>query len=406
MDNVSREQTLNKITTTNLTHLRNSHDAARVELERYKLLVESIEDYAIFLMDTTGHIQTWNKGAQKNKGYRADEIIGKHFSNFYLPEDKAAKKPERELELAMQLGRVEDEDWRVRKDGSKFWANVVITTLYDTDGKHVGFAKVTRDLTERKQNEDTLRQNNAALKQQQRELEALNVSKDEFISLASHQLRTPATAIKQLLGMLIQGFFGDVEPKHLALITRAYECNDRQINIVNNLLKVAQVDAGKVVLRKSPTDLAGMLSDIAEEQAESLKNRRQRVRLTLPNDSVKPVMVDTEHFRMAISNIVDNASKYSHQKSDIELILHSDSKSAIISIQDAGVGIAEEDIPLLFEKFSRIPNELSEKVGGSGLGLYWVQRVIDMHGGTIEVISKPGKGTTFSVHMPAEPVDA
>jgi PAS domain S-box-containing protein len=397
---------VNKTTATTLNRLQNSHDAAHVELERYKLLVDSVEDYAIFLMDTTGHIQTWNKGAEKNKGYRADEIIGKHFSDFYLPEDKKARKPERELELAIRLGRVEDEDWRVRKDGSKFWANVVITTLYDTDGKHVGFAKVTRDLTERKQNEDTLRQSNSALKQQQRELEELNISKDEFISLASHQLRTPATAIKQLLGMLIQGFFGDIEPKHLELITRAYESNERQINIVNNLLKVAQVDAGKVVLRKCATDLAMMLSDIAEEQAESLKNKHQHMTLTLPSEPVKPVMVDPEHFRMAISNLVDNASKYSHDRSDIHLTIEANPRNAVIYIRDNGVGIEEKDLPLLFEKFSRIPNELSDKVGGSGLGLYWVNRVIDMHGGKIKVTSKLGKGTTFSVHMPMETVDA
>jgi PAS domain S-box-containing protein len=122
-----------------LTALRSTHDATLEELQRYKLLVESVEDYAIFLLDADGYIQTWNKGARKNKGYTDEEIIGQHFSVFYLPEDNAAKKPERELKLARRLGRVEDEDWRVRKDGSRFWANVVITALHDEDDTIVGF---------------------------------------------------------------------------------------------------------------------------------------------------------------------------------------------------------------------------------------------------------------------------
>ena len=137
-------------TTQKPTTLRLKHTATLAELERYKLLIENVEDYAIFLLDTDGCVQTWNKGAQKNKGYTADEIIGKHFSTFYRQDDIDANKPERELTLARQLGRVEDEDWRVRKDGSQFWANVVITALKDDNGDLVGYAKVTRDLTDRK----------------------------------------------------------------------------------------------------------------------------------------------------------------------------------------------------------------------------------------------------------------
>src|ERR1044072_5108150 len=127
--------------------LQTRHDAVLAELERYRLLVESVQDYAIFLLDVDGNVLTWNIGAEKNKGYKAHEIIGKHFSTFYLENDKAAGKPERELELAQKFGRVEDEDWRVRKDGTQFWANVVITALYDPSGDLAGYAKVTRDLT-------------------------------------------------------------------------------------------------------------------------------------------------------------------------------------------------------------------------------------------------------------------
>jgi PAS domain S-box-containing protein len=385
-----------------LTSLKSKHTATLDELERYKLLVDSVEDYAIFLLDPEGYIQTWNKGAQKNKGYTSDEIIGKHFSTFYLPTDVASKKPERELKLARQLGRVEDEDWRVRKDGSQFWANVVITTLRDDDGEIVGFAKVTRDLTERKRNEDALRSNNMLLKKQQRELEALNVSKDEFISLASHQLRTPATAVKQLLGMLTQGFVGDVDPEHLALITRAYEANERQIRIVENLLKVAQLDAGKVVLRLKSVDLHKLLTDIVDEHLATITSKDQTISLDFQRTTHLAACLDPDHFRMAFGNLIDNASKYTREGGKLSVSTRVDDSKLFIALHDEGVGISAHDQKLLFKKFSRITNELSEKVGGSGLGLYWVKRVMEMHQGDITVKSAPGKGSTFTVELPLE----
>lgn len=389
-----------------LSSLTSTHTATLDELERYKLLVESVEDYAIFLLDADGYIQTWNRGAQKNKGYTAEEIIGKHFSIFYLPADIEAKKPERELILARQLGRVEDEDWRVRKDGSRFWANVVITALKDKDGGIVGFAKVTRDLTERKNNEDLLRSNNTLLKRQQRDLEALNVSKDEFISLASHQLRTPATAIKQLLGMLSQGFVGEVNPKHLALIEKAYEANERQIRIVENLLKVAQLDAGKIVLRIKSVNLHDYLADIIEEQSASAEKRGQTIKLDIKSSTPAILSLDADHFRMAFGNLIDNASKYSPEKSTISVLARGNNNTVVLTVKDNGVGINPEDQKHLFEKFSRISNELSEKVGGSGLGLYWVKRVVEMHHGTISVRSKRHQGSSFIVSLPKDGPDA
>lgn len=376
------------------------------ELERYKLLVESIEDYAIFLLDSHGYIETWNKGAERFKGYKADEIIGKHFSIFYQDTDIVAQKPQRELELAERLGRVEDEDWRLRKDGSKFWANVVITALHGPDGKLVGFAKVTRDLTERKQHEDALRSANVQLKHQQQELELLNVSKDEFISLASHQLRTPATAIKQLLGMILEGFVGDVSPEHLPLIAKAYESNDRQINIVNKLLRVAQADAGKLILHKSPTSLNQLLSDIAAEQRDLFKGRSQQFSLKVSSTLPAEILIDYENIRMALENLIENASKYTYAEGSITVAAVKQDNEIVISISDNGVGVARADINKLFVKFSRIPNILSNKVGGSGLGLYWVHKVITLHGGHIEVKSILNKGTTFKVYLPIGEVGA
>lgn len=397
---------MTKITTKNqLASLQVKHNEASSELAQYKLLVDSVEDYAIFLMDTTGHIMTWNKGAQKNKGYKPDEIIGRHFSTFYTQEDIDDKKPERELEIAVRVGRIEDEDWRIRKDGSRFWANVVITALFDENGNHVGFAKVTRDLTERKQQEDSLRKVNAVLQQQQKELTRLNISKDEFISLASHQLRTPATAIKQLLGLLIEGLQGDVDPLHLPILQKAYDSNERQIAIINSLLKVAQIDAGKVVLRKTRTDINRLLKDIIEEQRDTIERREQTVTSKLPTGAVMAT-VDSQYLRMALENIVDNASKYTPIGGKIEVSSVVKDGMVVVAITDNGVGIAQVDIKHLFEKFNRIPNRLTQKMPGSGLGLYWVEKVIDMHDGSIRVQSAPEEGTTFYISLPIESRDA
>lgn len=304
--------------------------------------------------------------------------------------------------MARQLGRVEDEDWRVRKDGSQFWANVVITALKDDKGELVGFAKVTRDLTERKHNEDVLRATNAQLKKQQRELEALNVSKDEFISLASHQLRTPATAVKQLLGMMTEGFVGDITPQHLDLIRRAYDANERQIRIVENLLKVAQLDAGKVVLRMKAVNVHDLLTDIADEHIDRITKRNQAIKLDLKNGDTTQVSADPDYFRMALENLIDNASKYTPEGGKITISTDGDDEFMYVSVQDNGVGISPHDQKLLFKKFSRISNELSENTGGSGLGLYWVKRVIEMHDGNVNVESRPNIGSTFTIELPME----
>jgi PAS domain S-box-containing protein len=384
-----------------------SHGDTQSELAKYKLLISSIQDYAIFLMDSGGYIRTWNLGAERNKGYKEHEILGKHFSIFYSQEDKDAKKPEKELVLARKLGRIEDEDWRIRKDGSRFWANVVITALFDEAGELVGYAKVTRNLTERKRQEDDLRHANTLLKQQQDELRRLNAAKDEFVSLASHQLRTPATAVKMILGSVLDQLYGQVNEGALPAIQKAYDSNERQISIVNSLLRVAQVDAGKVVLRLTVADINEMLASIMEEQSEPVSRKGQKLEF-LPTSQAALAAVDEEHLRMALANVLDNAIKYSHHDTTVTVRTERAATGhVVISIQDQGVGISKSDMANLFTKFQRIQNDFSSSVSGSGLGLYWTNKIIQLHGGSIEVDSVPDKGTTFRVVLPSsETADA
>lgn len=232
----------------------------------------------------------------------------------------------------------------------------------------------------------------------------LNRTKDEFISLASHQLRTPATGVKQYLGMVLEGMAGKVDPDQKKLLEKAYESNERQLTIVSDLLKVAQVDAGKVHIRKRPVDVVDLVKDVAKEQAETYASRRQKLKV-IAKDKKVFAHADSGKIRMVFENLIDNASKYSDQRKTVKVIVTQEPDWVRVDIADEGVGFAPEDTDKLFEKFSRVNNPLSTHVGGTGLGLYWAKNIINLHNGMIRVESTVGEGSTFSVYLPAVPTE-
>lgn len=238
--------------------------------------------------------------------------------------------------------------------------------------------------------------------EQQTALMELNEAKDEFISLASHQLRTPATGVKQFIGMVLDNYFGKITDEQRAMLEFAYESNERQLNVINDLLKVAKIDAGKVVLNVQKYDLANMLEDIMQEQRSQFAKRNQKVLLDRPT---KPVIakVDPSRIRMVVENLIDNASKYTPEGKRVMVSINQNpsGKFVTIKVKDEGVGISEVDLPKLFQKFSRLDNPLSIQVGGTGIGLYWAKKIVDLHGGDIMVKSKLSVGTTFTVKIPA-----
>lgn len=227
----------------------------------------------------------------------------------------------------------------------------------------------------------------------------LNRTKDEFISLASHQLRTPATAVKQFIGMVLQGFVGEASEEQKAILQKAYDSNERQLRIVSDLLKVAQVDAGKVTLRVAPTDAVDLVKDVIKDLEVIYKERQQTLVFEKPAHA-QPITLDKERIHMVLENIIDNASKYSEPNTTVTVSIKDEAEAIAIRIQDQGVGISPEHFNRLFEKFSRIHNPLSTQVGGTGLGLYWAHKVVSLHGGSIQVDSEPGKGTRFTVYLP------
>lgn len=228
----------------------------------------------------------------------------------------------------------------------------------------------------------------------------LNKTKDEFISLASHQLRTPATGVKQYLGMVLQEMAGDVPEAQRTLLEKAYESNERQLTIVSDLLKVAQIDSGTIDIRVRSVDIVNLLDDVVKEQSTVFRERDQELKIHHSDDALN-ALADPVKVRMVFDNLIDNAGKYSENGKTVEVSASREGDWIRVDITDQGVGIATEDIDRLFEKFIRIHNHLSTQVGGTGLGLYWAKQVIDLHKGILKVSSTPDQGSTFTVYLPA-----
>jgi len=230
-------------------------------------------------------------------------------------------------------------------------------------------------------------------------LRALSKAQDEFTSLASHQLRTPATAVKQYIALLLENYVGKLTRIQRSMLQRAYESNERQLKVLDDLLKVARVDLGNVRLNKEWVNLVDLIRDVVELNKATFKSRSQSMNF-IHEDEEFPVYIDKVKFGMALENLIDNASKYSSDNKKMEIRLGKQGKKPTILVIDQGVGIAKKDFSKLFKKFSRIENPLSITVGGTGLGLYWARKIIRLHGGSITVSSRVGRGSSFKITLP------
>lgn len=237
------------------------------------------------------------------------------------------------------------------------------------------------------------------LQERNEELEAIARTKDEFVALASHQLRTPATAVKQYLGMVLQGYAGEINEVQREMLQKAFEGNERQLHIITQILNAARVDTGRLVMAPVRLDLRALVQGAGNDLRSSFEQRNHRFKLTVPERAVT-VYGDQAYLRMAIENIIHNATIYTPEDGSITVTLKMHRNQCVLSIADTGVGIRKEDLPKLFEKFSRIHNPLSVAAGGSGIGLYLASEIVRLHGGRIEVESKWHAGTTFAIWLP------
>lgn len=360
--------------------------------ERFRLMVESVRDYAIFMLDTEGRITSWNKGAQLNKGYDAAEVIGRHFSIFY-PQDKLdIGWPQHELEVALRDGRFEDEGWRLRKDGSRFWANVVITAIHDPDGRHLGFVKVTRDLTASRRIH--------ALEQQERRL-------TEFLALLGHELRNPMTPIANAVSIM------QLEDPGNPRMRAARDILARQVThlrrLVDELLDVGRIATGKVHLVEETIDLRQVVEDTAGAVAPTMAERGHAF---VVDATEQPLFVAGDPVRLVqvLTNLLNNAAKFTPPGGRITLSLgRSADGRAELGVRDNGPGILPENLPGMFNLFVQGEHDAPGGAqAGLGIGLSLVQQLVHLHGGDVSAFSTgvAGEGAEFLVHLPLVPPPA
>ena len=229
--------------------------------------------------------------------------------------------------------------------------------------------------------------------------QAVEFAKDELLSLASHQLRTPATGVKQYVGMVLQGFAGRVPVAQRALLEKAYASNDRQLRIINEILHMAKIGAGRIVLAKQPTNINDLVTDVINEQRPDIEASRHSIAVKLSKQPLV-LQVDVHMLRMAVENLLSNAIKYTLKGGHITVHTRADEDYAYISVSDTGIGIKAEDTDTIFQQFARLPNETSQQVSGTGIGLYLAKNLVQLHGGSVSVESRPGVGSTFLITLP------
>jgi PAS domain S-box-containing protein len=378
--------------------------------EKFRLLVSSVADYAIINLDPDGYITSWNTGAELITGYKAVEILGQHFTTFYQDVDKHAQKPEIELRTALRDGRFEDEGWRVRKDGTRFWANVVVTALFDENRRHLGFSKVTRDLSERKKSEETLRAayddlelrvalRTAELSEAKAKAEDAVRARDQFFSIASHELKTPLSSLKLQAQMRLRavkkGDYSDFEKDKLIELC---ESDTRQVNrlafLVDNMMDVSKLSSGNFNLNLERLDLNSLVFGVAKNLMALFSTSKNEYQIR----SSGTVLGDWDRHRLeqVFTNILSNASKYA-PGTLVEIVISRNEKEAVISIKDNGPGIPKENQEFIFSPFARL---LHKDVSGLGLGLHVVKQIVEAHNGSVTVNSSLGQGAQFIVTLP------
>lgn len=334
----------------------------------------------LIAVDAHGRIITINPRAATILGYEPDELVGKWFSGTVPAVDRHGRLLEtmdRPIVQALSTGQTMSEQVSyIGKTGELIPVAVTVSPIV-VDGTPAGAIEVFRDLTQERQ---------------------LDIAKEEFVSLASHQLRTPATAVKSILSMLGNGDLGPLSPVQQKFIDRASQANSRQLEIIEDMLSVARIDAGRMERQDTDVDLTSLVRVAVTEQTEIVRSRGQQLQFVASGPCI--VRADEAKLRMVVDNLISNASKYTPSGGKIRVEIEPSSRFVVLKVQDTGLGIATDDIPRLFKKFSRINNHLSHQVGGNGLGLFLVKSIVELHGGTVSVASRPGEGSEFSVVLP------
>ena len=359
--------------------------------ESFRLMVESVSDYAIVMLDPDGLIASWNTGAERIKGFSAEEIVGRHFATFYPEDAVASGTPQRDLDQAAATGRLEVEGWRVRKDGSLFWANIVCTAIRDQGGNLRGFAQLTRDLTERNKFEATLTNAKAVA-------EKANLAKSDFLSSMSHELRSPLNAILGF-AQLMDSDSPSPTPAQNESILQILNAGWYLLELINEILDLAAIESGKLSMSVEPVLLGELLVE-CQSMIEPLAQKRG-IRMSFPqSDAVYCVNADRTRVKQVLINLLSNAIKYNNPGGTVVVDCSAKNASGMVrlTVTDTGPGLAPEKLGQLFQPFNRLGQESSGEEG-TGIGLVVSKRLVELMDGVIGVESTPGKGSIFWVEL-------
>lgn len=368
--------------------------------ERYHKMIEEVEDYAILLMDRSGIIQNWNKGAEKIKGYHEAEIVGRHFSIFYQPEDRARRLPETLIAQATATGKALQEGWRVRKNGTRFWGSIVITALHDAEHNVIGFSKVTRDLTEKKLAEDKIRQYANELEFQNRELE-------QFAYAAAHDMKEPLRKIQFYNNYIFENCGQQLPEKALEYLNRSINAASRMRGLIDDLLMYSRTSSFSQEMVE--TDLNAIINDVITSHHDTIEKNN----VVIEVDPLPALRVIPFQFNQLFDNLLGNALKYRHPDRQPHITISAEKTTMFpeekntalsencyykFSVTDNGIGFEQEYAEKLFELFQRLHSRPG--ITGSGIGLAICKKIVLNHHGAIKAYGTPGQGARFDIYIP------
>ena len=368
--------------TRDTTERRRADQALHESEERFRLLVESVKEYAIFMLDPAGRVASWNAGAEAIKGYKAEEILGQHFSVFYTAEDVAGGKPQQHLDEAAREGRVEDQGWRLRKDGNRFWADAIITAIRDPAGTLIAYGKVTRDLTVRRRIEEQLAQTNSEL--------------ERFSYSVSHDLRAPLRAINGYAQAVLEDYATALDAEGQRFLGIIRDSAKRGGELIDALLSFSRL--GRQPLAMEPVDLTELARGVVDELRRSAGVEGMDVIV----DPLPPTRGDRTLLRQVLANVIGNAFKFTRGRPhpQIEIGARREGQAVVYFVRDNGVGFDMRYADKLFGVFQRLHR--ADEFEGTGVGLALTQRIVQRHGGRIWADGKVDGGATFFFTLPGE----
>jgi PAS domain S-box-containing protein len=361
---------------------------------RYQLMINSVKDYAIFMLDPQGRITSWNHGAERLKGYGRDEILGKHFSIFYPAEDNQRDKPARELEIAARDGTLEDEGWRVRKDGSRFWANVIISAIRNEHGDLLGFTKVTRDLTARREADEQLRARTEELEEQKLQLQESNEAMEAFNYSISHDLRAPLRGMWGYATALLEDYADRLDSCGHQYVQSIVDGAARMDALIEDLLAYSRLSRTQISL--GPVSLSRVVA-AAVSQVKEHSNASAEIQVIEPLGEVE---AHSPTLSQVLVNLLSNAVKFVSPGTGARVRVYSEisERTVRLCIEDQGIGIAPEHHKRIFQPFERLHG--IESYQGTGIGLAIVRKGIERMRGHLGVESAVGQGARFWFDLP------